>query len=233
MAPNLLQKGTKMESLRDVRRKMEREIEKGRATPLKFEYMSIEKDAYNEIKNEEMLKTILNWMLRLNEYRTGEATVINNVYSEMKPFVKEPKFVRTKSIIERMVLQANTLKYIRNINPSYDGNVFVEECECSFSLPDDELGKCSYKTKDGKDTYAFIMSDKYIMGLFCMCEAERLAFAKNLYDDVNEEEYLRNMMGLKNIKDVLFQCFLLDEVWEEGEYIKARLYTIYHIHKET
>lgn len=45
------------------------------------------------------------------------------------------------------------------------------------------------------------MSDTYIMGLFCLCEAERLSYAQDLYcDNENEEEYIRNMMGLMDIK---------------------------------
>ena len=99
-----------MESLRDVKRRMEREIQKKRATPLRFDSMAVPTDEqYKEITSMEQYKQVLNWMLRLNEYRTGEATVANNIYMNMKPLAKEPEFSRAKFIIDRMNFATNAI----------------------------------------------------------------------------------------------------------------------------
>ena len=89
-----------MESLRDVKRKMERELAKGKITPLKLEKMEIFENDYKEISTYEQFKNVLNWLLRLSEYKTGEATVLNNIY--MNPVRGNNEFVRTRTAIERM-----------------------------------------------------------------------------------------------------------------------------------
>lgn len=223
MAPNLLQKGTKMESLRDVRRKMEREIEKGRATPLKFEKMELSEDSYKTITDADHYKKVLNWLIRLNEYRTGEATVANNVY--MKPMAKAPEFTRTKSILERMNISVDALRRAKKINPSFDGDCVLEEAVCCFSLSQEEKDKCRYTYND-KETYGFIMSNPYIMGLYCECESARADIAVNM--EIKDDDPLyRKIMRLADINEVLFQCLLLDDIWENDGMICAKLYTVY------
>ena len=49
-----------MESLRDVKRKMERELAKGKITPLKLEKMEIFENDYKEISTYEQCKNVLN-----------------------------------------------------------------------------------------------------------------------------------------------------------------------------
>lgn len=223
MAPNLLQKGTKMESLRDVRRKMEREIEKGRATPLKFEKMELSENSYKMITGADHYKKVLNWLIRLNEYRTGEATVANNVY--MKPMAKAPEFTRTKSILERMNISVDALRRARKINPSFDGDCVLEEAICCFSLSVEEKDKCRYTYNDNQ-TYGFIMSNPYIMGLYCECESARADIAVNMEIKDDDPMYMK-IMGLANINEVLFQCLLLDDIGEKDGMICAKLYTVY------
>lgn len=211
-----------MESLRDVRRKMEREIEKGRATPLKFEKIELSEKSYKEIVDAEHYKKVINWLLRLNEYRTGEATVTNNVY--MKAMAKEPQFTRTKSIIERMSISVDALRKARKCQPSFQGDCVIEEAICSFSLPKQEREKCRYNYKDN-ETYGFLMSNPYIMGLYCECESARASLAINSRIQANTKE--EKIMRLENVKDVIFQCLLLDDVWKQDDYICAKLYSIY------
>lgn len=215
-----------MESLRDVRRKMQREIDKGRATPIKFEKMEVDEKSYKEITSTNQMNQVLNWLFRLSEYRTGEATVANNVYMEMKPLAKKAEFNRTKSIMERMVFQADITRYIRKIGPEYNCDCFMEEAVCYFSIPKEELEKCKYTYKD-KETFGFLLSNTYILGLYCECESARADIAINYEgDDISVEQ---SLIGLKDIKEVLFQCLLLDDVWQDGDYICAKLYTIYYV----
>lgn len=214
-----------MESLRDVRRKMEREIEKGRAMPLKFEKMEISENSYKMITSAEQYKKILNWLIRLNEYRTGEATVANNVY--MKPMAKTPEFIRTKSVLERMSISVDALRRAKKLDPSFDGDCVLEEAVCYFSLPQEEKDKCWY-THNDNETYAFLMSNPYIMGLYCECEAARAGIAVDTEVAESDPVY-KKVMGLFNVNEVLFQCLILDDIWEYDGMICAKLYTIYTI----
>lgn len=214
-----------MESLRDVRRKMQREIEKGRATPLKFEKIILNESYYKMITSAEQYKKILNWLFRLNEYRTGEATVANNVY--MKAMAKTPEFTRTKSVLERMNLSLDALRKTKKISPSFEGDCVLEEAVCYFSLSQEDKDKCRYTYNDN-ETYGFMMSNPYIMGLYCECESARAEVAVNT--EVNEADpVFKKLMGLANVNEVLFQCLLLDDVWEYDGMICAKLYTIYVI----
>lgn len=214
-----------MESLRDVRRKMEREIEKGRAMPLKFEKMEISENSYKMITSAEQYKKILNWLIRLNEYRTGEATVANNVY--MKPMAKTLEFIRTKSVLERMSISVDALRRAKKLDPSFDGDCVLEEAVCYFSLPQEEKDKCRY-THNDNETYAFLMSNPYIMGLYCECEAARAGIAVDTEVAESDPVY-KKVMGLFNVNEVLFQCLILDDIWEYDGMICAKLYTIYTI----
>ncbi len=220
-----------MESLRDVKRQMEREVEKKRAVPLELVDINIDSsESYKDITSFDHYKQVLNWLLRLNEYRTGEATVVNNIYMDMKPLAKKPEFNRAKSILERMNYSLNAIKYVKKKNPSYDGDCVLEEAICRFSLPDEEKERCSY-VYDGKDTYAFSMSNKYLLGLFCQCEQARADLGMEQQTKVNLSRN-EQIMALTNTKDVLFQALLLDDVWADGADICAKLYTIYTINKE-
>ena len=72
-----------MESLRDVKRVMEREIEKG-SCPLQFEYLEFGEKPFQFIESEEKLNEVLSYLLRLGEYRGyTEHLVGNNVYMDL------------------------------------------------------------------------------------------------------------------------------------------------------
>lgn len=221
-----------MQSLRDVERTMKKEIEKGRATPLELKEIGFNpKDGFKEITSMERYRQVLNWLLRLNEYRTGEATVVNNVYMDMNPMSKQAEFSRARSVLERMNYSVNAINYVKKKNPSFDGDCILEEAICQFVIPEEVMQQCKY-VYDGKETYAFSMSNKYILGLFCQCEEYRAGFALG-YEAVNEiKTQNQKIMTLANVKDVLFQALLLDDVWEEKDRICAKLYTIYVIDKE-
>lgn len=215
-----------MESLRDVKRKMQREVENGKATPLTFETVSVDENSFKEITSQEHMKKVLNWLFRLNEYRTGEVTVSNNVYMVMKPMMKQAGFSRTKSVMERMAMHADITRYIRKLTLTYSKDCYMEECICRFSLSMAEKEKCRYKYKN-RETFGFLLSNDYILGLYCKCESARAGFAMEY---VKKDDSLKQrLLKLQDIKNVLFQCLLLDDVWEQEESICAKLYTIYQI----
>lgn len=57
-----------MESTRDIRRMIEKEIKKGSA-PLAFEHIDYRPDAIQEITSESKLKEVLVYLLRINSPR--------------------------------------------------------------------------------------------------------------------------------------------------------------------
>jgi len=143
----------------------------------------------------------------------------------MKPMAKEPEFTRTKSILERMNISVDALRRAKKINPSFDGDCVLEEAICCFSLTQEEKDKCRYTYNDN-ETYGFIMSNPYIMGLYCECESARADIAVNM--EIKDDDSLyRRIMRLADINEVLFQCLLLDDIWENDGMICAKLYTVY------
>jgi len=122
-------------------------------------------------------------------------------------------------------ISVDALRRAKRINPSFDGDCVLEEAVCYFSLSQEEKDKCRYSYRDN-ETYGFLMSNPYIMGLYCECESARADIAVNLelkYDDT----LYRKIMRLVDINEVLFQCLLLDDVWENDGMICAKLYTVY------
>lgn len=81
----------------------------------------------------------------------------------------------------------------------------------------EELEKCRYNYK-GKDTYAFAMSDRYIMALYTYCLSARKAVAlEDIELEVLSEAEL-SMVNLESVREVLFQTLLLDDVkFEDGK----------------
>mgnify|MGYP006916066137 CR=1 FL=1 len=59
-----------MESTRDIRRLIEREIKKGSA-PLTFDHIDYRADALHEIQTESDLKRVLVYLFRIAEYAAG------------------------------------------------------------------------------------------------------------------------------------------------------------------
>ncbi len=77
-------KGNKMESMRDTKRIMEREIKKG-STPLQFERIELDATCYQEIASKEKLTEVLQYLHRVGEYKAlAGKTIINNVYTFMR-----------------------------------------------------------------------------------------------------------------------------------------------------
>ena len=76
-------KEANVESLRDVKRVMEREAKKG-SCPLVFDRLEFGIKPFQTITSEEKLNEVLAYLLRLKSFRQyAEKTIINNVYMDM------------------------------------------------------------------------------------------------------------------------------------------------------
>lgn len=182
-----------MESMREINRVMEREIKRG-STPLKLEQAEVGKDSYHEIKSEEKLLEVLSYLLRIGEYESyAGKTVGNNVYMDRKG--KNTIFKRGRLAFERkhilMAIQRLAVKY----EPDYDGKIYLETVRCCFSIPMEELEKYQY-TYEGKETYAFLLSDKMILSLYTLCAAKRRELALTGHEESDLSAVERRMEKL-------------------------------------
>ena len=216
-----------MESMRDVDRAMEREIKKG-STPLQFEQLGFGDYSYNEITSKEKLLQVLSYLLRVGEYEPfAGKTIGNNVYMDMRG--KKAVFKRTRLTYERNNIFATIKRLAKKYKPDYEGKVYLETVRCFFTISAEEMEKCRYNYK-GKDTYAFVMSDRYIMALYTYCLSARKAVALENLENIGLEglsEAELAMVKLESVSEVLFQALLLDDVKFEDGKLYAELSSIY------
>ena len=213
-----------MESMRDVDRVMEREIKKG-STPLQFEQLGFGDYSYNEISSKEKLLQVLSYLLRIGEYQQfAGKTVGNNVYMDMKG--KKVVFKRTILTYERNNIFVTIKRLIKKYKPDYEGKVYLETVRCFFTISEEELEKCRYDY-EGRATYAFVMSDKYIMALYthCLTARKAVAFENIELEGLSETEL--SVVKLEGVREVLFQALILDDVKFEDGKMYADLCSIY------
>ena len=220
-----------MESLRDVKRAMEREVKKG-SCPLVFDRLEFGMKPFQIITSEEKLDEVLAWLLRIKTFRQyAEKTIINNVYMDLDMLCKNPQFKRTRSVMDREGIYARVQRYKKRLQPDYGRGLCLETVRCIFTLPEGEAEKYRL-THNGQETYAFIMSNKYILGLFTYCEAAR----KSVVSDGVEYGHLtgqeQKIVLLDGVGDVLFQALLLDDVEYSGSGLSANLHTIYCLNQK-
>ena len=204
-----------MESMREVNRVMEREIKKG-STPLAFEQLGFGDYSYNEITSKEKLEQVLSYLLRIGDYKQYvEKTIMNNVYMDLKG--KKAVFKRTRLVYERNNIFVAIKQFAKKCKPDFEGKVYLETVRCFFSISDENLEKCRYTYED-KNTYAFVMSDKYIMGLYAQCLSARKAVVLEDIELEGLSETELGMVKLETVREVLFQTLLLDDVkFEDGK----------------
>ena len=220
-----------MESLRDVKRAMEREVKKG-SCPLVFDRLEFGMKPFQIITSEEKLDEVLAWLLRIKTFRQyAEKTIINNVYMELDMLCRKPQFKRTHSVIDREGIYARVQRYKKRLQPDYDRGICLETVQCIFTLPEGEAEKCRL-THNGQETYAFIMSNKYILGLFTYCEAARKSAAADGVEYGHLTEPEQKIVLLDGVGDVLFQALLLDDVEYGNGGLSANLYTIYCLNEK-
>ena len=212
-----------MESMRDINRVMEREIAKG-SSPLKLDHIEFGDYSYQEITSEKKLEDVLSYLLRIRDFRQyAGKTILNNVYMDLRG--RKPVFKRTRTAIERNNIFATIKRYAKKLKPQYNGDVYLETVRCYFDMSQENLEKCRY-TYQGNETYAFLMSDKYIMALYTYCLVARKEAATQsiIVDGFTEKE--NEMVRLENVEDVLFQALLFDDIKTEYDKIYIELYTI-------
>lgn len=217
-----------MESMRDVNRVMEREIAKG-SCPLKLDHIEFGEYSYQEIASEEKLLEVLSYLLRIGDFsQYAGKTVINNIYMDLQR--KKPIFKRTKTAIERNNIFFTIKRYAKRLKPEYNGDVYLETVRCYFDITQENLEKCRY-TYNGNETYAFVMSDKYIMALYtyCLVVRKEMASLDVAFEGITEKEY--GMIRLKNVRNILFQTLLLEYIKTEDNMMYAEFCTMYLFNK--
>ena len=215
-----------MESLRDVRRAMEREVRKG-SCPLMFDRLEFGSDPFRFIKSEEKLDEVLAYLLRIKSFRQyAQKTIINNVYMDLDFLCKKPHFKRTHSVMGREEIYTKAQRYKKRLKPDYDNRLCLETAKCVFTLPSGEAEKYTI-SYNGQETYAFIMSDRYILGLFTHCEVARQSAVSDCVGHGHLTEPEQKVLQLDNVRDVLFQALLLDDVEYCGNELYANLHSVY------
>ena len=211
-----------MESMRDINRVMEREIAKG-SSPLKLDHIEFGDYSYQEITSEKKLEDVLSYLLRIRDFRQYSGkTILNNVYMDLRG--RKPVFKRTRTAIERNNIFATIKRYAKKLKPQYNGDVYLETVRCYFDMSQENLEKCRY-TYQGNETYAFLLSDKYIMALYthCLVARKEAALQEMQIEGFTEQEY--GMVSLVKVWDVLFQALLLDDIRLEDYKLYAEFCT--------
>lgn len=214
-----------MESIRDIDRAMEREIAKG-SCPLKFVKIEFGSSPYRKIQSREKLLEVLSYLLRAGDYGryAGKGTG-NNVYMNIKG--RKPVFKRTRSFLDRNNIFSAIRRYGKKVKPDFNGLTYLETVQCCFGLPEGELEKYRV-TYDGQETFAFPMSDKYILGLYTHCILARRAVSADMdISGTGFSEKEQGIVSLVGVRDVLFQCLLFDNVKYGEGVLCADLCTIY------
>ena len=213
-----------MESMRDINRVMEREIAKG-SSPLKLDHIEFGDYSYQEITSEKKLEDVLSYLLRIRDFRQyAGKTILNNVYMDLRG--RKPVFKRTRTAIERNNIFATIKRYAKKLKPQYNGDVHLETVRCYCDMAQENLEKCRY-TYQGNETYAFVMSDKYIMALYthCLVARKEAALQEIQIEGFTEKEY--GMVRLEKVENVLFQSLLFDNVRIHEEKLYTELLTLY------
>lgn len=215
-----------MESTRDVRRLTDREIKKGSA-PLSFDHIEYPKDALQEITSEPKLGEVLAYLLRTAEFEgLANDMTRNNVYTE-NHLIRGGSCHRLNHAVERSASYRNIMGYARRCAPEYDRKTFVETVSCFYSFPAEELVKYRFEY-NGEGTYAFPLSGRHIInGLYCMAIMHRKSMAWEKEPDFIRLPQHRQIFHLENIRKVLFQCLLLDDMRLKDGLFEAKLHTVY------
>lgn len=214
-----------MESLRREKRALERAAKK-EGFPLVFERLEFGAEPFRFIESEEKLGEVLSYLLRIGEFgQYAEKMVSSNVYMDLDLFHKEPQFRRTRSALERREIYRRIQKYKDRLRPDYGGRVCLETVTCVFGFKESDAEK--YRIMyHGEETYGFIMSNKYILGLLTFCEAARKSVRQDGVSVGHLTEVQQRIALLDGVRDVLFQALLLDHVTQENSCIYVDLCTV-------
>ena len=215
-----------MESTRDARRMIEKEIKKGSA-PLTFDHIDYRPDALHKIESESDFKRVLVYLFRIAEYENlANDMTRNNVYTEHH-LIKGDSFHRRNNVMERNANYLNVITYAKRLKPEYEGKTYVETVSCFFSFPEDRLDQYRF-IYEGIETYAFPLSGKHIInGLYLLSIMNRKNLSSQDIPFYIEGEAEKQIYHLRDIRAVPFQCLLLDDMHPADGFFEAKLYTIY------
>ena len=210
---------------------MEREVKKG-SCPLMFDRLVFGGKPFQIITSEEKLDEVLAYLLRIKSFgQYAGKTTINNVYMDLDMLCKKTQFKRTHSVIDREGIYARVQRYKKRLQPDFGGGICLETVRCVFTLPEGEIERHSI-TYDGQGTYAFIMSNRYILGLFTHCEAARKSAVLDGVEYGHLVEQEQKIVRLESVRNVPFQALLLDDVEYDGKTLYANLHTIYCLNEK-
>lgn len=210
----------RMGEKRDIQRCMEREIRKG-SCPLRFVRMEFQQDAYKPVLSVKDLEEAFDYLFRLGKFRWyEEKTVINNIYMNYDMLRGNITMKRAKSYLERLELKNKMLFRAKRMKPDYCGGmVYTETAKCYFKFDEEELEKYKFRYQ-GIETVAFPMSDKYMTGLYLLCEEARRTVSEEAIEKSGLEEAYYDIVRLTNVKDGIFKSLLLDDLrYEEGYFV--------------
>ena len=112
------------------------------------------------------------------------------------------------------------------MKPTYKGDCYIETAKCYFSLPEEEWENCRMRYND-EDTFGFVLSNKYILGLYKYCREARRKFATDrTKQETDVSVKVNQLMEMKDVR-VLTHCLLLDDVTLRNRNIEAKIYTIF------
>lgn len=214
-----------MESRRDVKRAMEKEIKKGSA-PIIYSGLRFDADSYHLLENEEKLNHILDYLFRNGEFANlADKQIRSNIY--LDTFMGKMNFRSAKNELDRRALEATAKRYIMKKQPVFENNVYVENLICCFDMAEEEMRKrqCIYK---GQDIAALIFTKKHLECLFLQCLMDRKEIINRQLVPSEYSEDMKRIYMLDNI-DGLFQCLLMDTMDEDDGQLVAQMTTIYKI----
>ena len=90
----------------------------------------------------------------------------SNVY--MDAAGKKPNFRTAKSEFDRKRMEMAAKQWIKKKQPSFDGDVYVENVRCFLKLSEDEKEKRKCRV-NGEETTALIFSRKHLAVLYLQC----------------------------------------------------------------
>ena len=229
---------------KDIETMVAKEIEKG-ATSLEFSHLHIAEDGIREIESREKLLDVLQYLLRVKEYRRiiwNDTLSANNVYMDV--FLGKTDFHRAAFFTDREAIYQHINWHGGKLKPDYEGKTVIETCVCAFSISAGDLGRYR-KTYQGKEAYSFYLGKYQIRSLYADCLEYRKDMARHdsenhaadrgtpkaASDGTSQAAYgkHRELLRLNDdyIRAVLFQCLLLDDIKVDGGAVFANLYTIY------
>lgn len=140
---------------------------------------------------------------------------------------KVPTFRSAKSELDRRNMEVSAKRWIEKKHPSFDGDVYVENIRCIFSISEEEAEKRKCVV-DGKQTTAMIFSRKHLTALYLQCLINRKEVMLHTEYLEGVSEVCNQIYRLKDV-DVLFQCLMMDNMeWEDGR-MYAEFSTVYLI----